>query len=563
MTTKDDLEMEVLANGVAERRVRAELRIASGGPPDDGDDDGADGRGQLQPDGLPKIVLGVDEARVNDEAISALAAESALFQRANLLVHVLRDDRGSAGKTVFRPAGAPRIVSLPTPRLREMMARRAAWLLPRRGAKGELVLSPVHPPEWAVRGVAARGNWSGLRHLDAVVGSPTLRPDGTVLDQPGYDEATGLLYEPRAAFSPVPVNPTTDEVRAAVTQLLDPLRDFPFEGDAHRAAWLAALLTVLARFAFSGPAPLFLFTANTPGSGKTLLASIVAEIVEGREISRTPYPVRDEEMSKVITSVALAGDRLVLFDNVDAATPVGTASLDAALTATAWKARVLGASELTPDLPLFVTWFLSGNNLALRGDIHRRVIPCRLQTTDERPESREGFFYADLLGHVRQHRPDLVVAALTVLRGFFAAGRPNPGLPPLGSYEGWSAVVRGAVNWAYGHDPAATREGVTEADESISSLAAVLEGWSQLPGGTDDGLTVAEALRILNGDGHGTFQLLRDTLASWSKREGLPGPQAVGYRLRAWRGRVIGGRVLVGENDRNGVRKWRVKSVQK
>ncbi|MEZ5577273.1 MAG: hypothetical protein R3F44_17255 [Candidatus Competibacteraceae bacterium] len=39
----------------------------------------------------------------------------------------------------------------------------------------------------------ARGHWNAQR-LVAVINAPTLRPDGSVLDQSGYDAATGLLF---------------------------------------------------------------------------------------------------------------------------------------------------------------------------------------------------------------------------------------------------------------------------------------------------------------------------------------------------------------------------------
>src|SRR5262249_43271502 len=158
--------------------------------------------------------------------------------------------------------------------------------------------------------------------------TPVLRPDGSVLDAPGYDPATGLLYEPGAVFPPVPPTPSLADAKGAADQLLRLVDEFPFARAEHRAAWLAAALTPLARFAVAGPCPLFVFDANPPGSGKTLLVDAVSIIATGREAARTPLPPSDEELHKVITAVALAGDRLMLIDNV--AAPLGGASLDAA-----------------------------------------------------------------------------------------------------------------------------------------------------------------------------------------------------------------------------------------
>jgi hypothetical protein len=507
-------------------------------------------------DDRPVIVIGVDEERVNNEAISALKDEPALYQRANMLVHVLRDSAKT--RHILRPPGSPRIVLLPNPRLREMLARRARWLANKTRSNGDSYQAPAHPPNWSVTGIAARGAWDGIRHLEAVVEAPTLYPDGTILDIPGWDPDTGLLYEPRVTFPKVPDRPTLEDAQAVAEVLFDLVLQFPFADNGHVVAWLAALLTVFARFAFYGPAPLFLFTANTPGTGKTLLASIITEINAGREMARTPYVASDQEMNKIITAVALAGDQMVLLDNIDTAISLGCASLDSALTATTWKQRLLGESKMTPELPLFTVWFASGNNVSLRGDIFRRGVPIRLESREERPEQRQGFKYPDLLGYIRANRPALVVAALTILRGYFAAGCPTSNLPAFGSYEGWSAVIRNAVFWVTGLDPTATREDITEADESLSILASVLDGWSRLPGGTGDGVSITDALRAIGGSLTGDHDALRDALMNWSKNDKLPTAKQIAYKFRAANGRVVNGRRLKGTPNRIGVMLWRV-----
>jgi hypothetical protein len=228
---------------------------------------------QAWSDGRPEIEIGVDEMRVNDEAIAALKGTPNLYQRANMLVHVLRDESRERG--IFRPQGSPRIAPLPSPRLREFMADRARWVaISGTGENAEL--RPAHPPKWSVDAVAARGSWRGISHLEAVVECPTLRPDGTVLDVAGWDPVTGLLYEPRVDFPRVPETPCHQQAEDAADRLLDLVRDFPFAGLEHHAVRLAALLTPLGRWAFAGPAPLFLFVANCPGTGKTLLPSLIA-----------------------------------------------------------------------------------------------------------------------------------------------------------------------------------------------------------------------------------------------------------------------------------------------
>lgn len=151
--------------------------------------------------------------------------------------------------------------------------------------------------------------------------------------------------------------------------MLDLVADFPFAKPEHRSAWLAFLLTALSRFAFSGPASLFLIDANVRGSGKSLLCDLVSLIVTGREMSRMSNPKDDDECRKRITALNLAGDTLCLIDNIVGG--LGCASLDAALTGTVWKDRVLNASEIV-ELPLLVNWSATGNNVVLSITQQRR-----------------------------------------------------------------------------------------------------------------------------------------------------------------------------------------------
>ena len=189
--------------------------------------------------------------------------------------------------------------------------------------------------------------------------------------------------------------------------------DFPFAKPVHRAAWIAFLLTPLAWHAFHGASPLFLIDSNVRGSGKSLLGDAASLIVTGREIARMSYPENDEETRKRITSIVLAGDQMVPIDNI--AGELGSPSLDAALTGTSWKDRILGRSEIV-EMPLKTTWAATGNNVILRADTSRRVCPIRLESNLENPEERQGFIHPNLLQWVRQQRPRLLAAGLTAAK---------------------------------------------------------------------------------------------------------------------------------------------------
>ena len=170
-------------------------------------------------------------------------------------------------------------------------------------------LVPARPPAWCVSAVDARGEWEGVRHLEAVVDYPVLRPDGTILCTPGYDPETGLLLEPASALPTITDKPSLRDAQAACAMLLDVVNDFPFAAEIHKAAWLAGLLTPLGRFSFVGPAPLFLCDSNVRGAGKGLLLNVKAKIVTGEAFTIVTYTTDDNELRKRSTTLAMEGDR--------------------------------------------------------------------------------------------------------------------------------------------------------------------------------------------------------------------------------------------------------------
>jgi hypothetical protein len=436
------------------------------------------------------------------------------------------------------------------------MAAAARWekCVPR--GEGKVAFVPAHPPDWSISGVYERGVWPGIDYIAGVVESPTLRPDGTILDRPGYDPGTGLIYEPAATYPPIPELPGQEDARRAARDLLALVDEFPFATPDHAAVWLAAVLTVLARPAIAGPCPLFLFEAPTAGSGKTLLAELVGLITTGREAAVSELSDDNEEVRKTITSILLEGERLVLFDNAGGS--FGCKALDAAITGTTYKGRILGQTKRTQEIPVDTVWMASGNNLQLRGDMPRRVVPCRIVPLTDHPEERTNFRIPNLKEHVRQARPELVVAALTILKAHVLAGRPVAELSAFGSFEAWSDVVRQAVFWSTGHDPHAARSVIPAESRGNPALVAVLEAWSRLPGGrtANDGVTARRALELAGQVGG-----LHEALLEWGKEGQLPDTQALGYRLRAARDKVAGAWILRSLPDRKGLGKWWVEPV--
>jgi hypothetical protein len=498
----------------------------------------------------PRIQHSVEIARTLDQAVDALRREADLYQRGGQLVHVVNTGGGTSGG-IYRPPGTPRIVPVPWELLWEMLATNAEFVK-YDVEKDETKVVP--PQRWVPEGILARGQWDGIRELRAVVEVPVLLPDGRVLEMQGYDQQSGLLYVSDGCKVAVPSEPTKDDAVRAIATLLGVVKDFPFVTESHRSAWLAYLLTPFARYAFEGPVPLTLISANVAGAGKGLLCGVISTVYSGRPPAIGVATPDDAEMRKVVTSIALAGDTMVVLDNVSGV--FGCPTLDAALTATVWTDRILG-SNVRGTWPLDVVWAATANNPELEGDIHRRLLHVLLDSKHEYPEDRKDFEHEDLLSHVRGRRAELISAALTVLRAYCVAGRPTQGLVPWGSFEGWSKLVRNAVVWAGQSDPNDARLQLrSRGDQRRDALESVLTGLEKLDPENYGSTTalIVSWLDRLEGLKCDEARDLREALERLGARVDSVG--SVGKKLGTLVGRVCKGRRLVMEVKRSNKKLW-------
>lgn len=506
----------------------------------------------------PEIVIGKDEFRVNAQACQALGREHDIYQRGGVLTHVVvQHEEPEAVAVVRRPVGSVSVRELAKPLLRERLTRCASWVKIVQRDSDECRV-PAHPPGWAIDAVYARADWPSVPRLEAVVPHPVLLADGTILDRSGYHSASGLLVcLPPGLTVNVPDRPSRADVAAAVADLMDVIHDFPFETPGHRSAWFASLLTPLAWFAFTGPAPLFLIDGNVRGVGKGLLADVVALIVTGRPFPRMSYTNDREELRKKITTLAVEGERLVLLDNLAGA--VGNDVLDMALTSDTWKDRLLGGNRIYNG-PLNVMWVGTGNNVQFEADTARRVLQTRLETADERPEMKEGFRYPDLRAHILSIRGKLLAAALTILRGWIVAGRPTHKLPPWGSFEQWSNVVREAVVFAGLPDPGETRMQLqTMADRDANAMIDIIAGVAEMDE-AGRGMTTAEIVKRLKDD-ESPSETMADMRAAVEELCGKLCGRILGYKFRHFKRRNFNGRWIDKASSAQGKNRWAVVSA--
>ncbi|TCH99195.1 hypothetical protein EJV46_07970 [Roseococcus sp. SYP-B2431] len=499
---------------------------------------------------LPEVVRQAEEALIR--------RPHRVYQRGSFLVRPglirLSVDDADAGSSL-------QIVQLEDHALAEAMTACARWQ--RYDARSRKWVDIDAPARIAAVLQQRRGLWR-LPVLSGTLSAPTLRPDGSILDQRGYDAATGLLLAPRkTAFPSVPSRPTKDEARAALARIEQLVSTFPFVDKASRSVALSGILTASVRRSLR-TAPLHGYTAPVAGSGKSMLVDLCSIISTGRAASVISQGRTEEELEKRLGALLLGGEHVIAIDNCEAA--LGGEFLCSLITQEFVRCRILGKSE-APELPSnsFVT--ATGNNLTLLGDMTRRAILCQLDPQVERPELRT--FEIDPLKEAHQHRPEFLVAALTVLRAYHVAGYPDAP-DPLGSFESWSTWVRGALLWLDQADPVVTMESVRDQDPRLEALTTLIAQWQVHLGSTF--VTVREIIECASEQRTGPLVSpsksrlvfirpdFREALLVVAGENGAINSKRLGRWIGAHQGRVVSGLRIARATMLGGNQRWKLET---
>jgi putative DNA primase/helicase len=477
-----------------------------------------------------------DLPRAIDQAEAALVArDKNIYSFGSKLVTVVWDDIRVAGGGKEK---ALRLSVMTEPALLEkfdLAARFEKW----NGTVSDFVQCHC-PDDIAKRYLARDGNWR-VPALLGVVTAPTLRPDGTVLDVPGYDAASGLLFDPLGVdFPPVPERPTKEDAKRALKEIDEVIKHFPFATKAARSVALSLLLSTVSRAALTA-VPLHAFDAPVAGSGKSKLADIPSIIATGHRaaaIGGSTARGSDDEFEKKLSASLLSGDQIILIDSVEP--PLGGQLLSQVLTQHAVKLRPFGKLQ-NVTVPSTATIAATGNNLELYGDMPRRTLVCRLDPQTERPELLE--FDFEPLARTKERRVSLLTAALTILRAWLSLDKAPEGMPtPLGSFEDYSRVVRNALIWLGEDDPVGVQETREKEDPAAKSKRALVREWWRVLASrpVTVGNVMAVALKEETTDGGDTRRVnpaLSDAISVIT--EGRDASKSLGWWLRHNRDRTI------------------------
>jgi RepB DNA-primase from phage plasmid len=346
-----------------------------------------------------------------------------------------------------------------------------------------------------------------LEEIIGIIRAPFLRYDGTIGGlKEGYDRKTGLWVDyAGATYQPIlDAKCTREGAQAALERIKVPLSEYKFAPSANeleaidkvrarghgsskeikealaaaqekagtlgRAVALAAMLTPPARPAMS-QVPLFVIDAPERGSGKTKLALAVCALMTGISPALVQGTSDSIELDKRVNAVLLTGEQLVVIDNITGKT-WGTSDLCASITTDRVNIRPLGTSDSVPVRNGFIL-FITGNNVAVEGDISRRAVICRIDPDVERPENEPHSF--DPVEYVREHRPELVRDVLIVLRSYILAGSPEQNGRVIGSFGRWARIVRDSLMWL--GEPDVTLAVDVSRASNTPELDALLTAW--------------------------------------------------------------------------------------
>jgi putative DNA primase/helicase len=394
----------------------------------------AEGYVKRRRSGLPviRVEKGKEHVAWREVQRALLRAACQVYVRASALVEPLwREEPTEHGKTVMCLS----LVPYNRTRLTDQVAHNAAAFEAYDGRSKKHV--PIDPPPRVIDTLLERQDWD-FPSITGVINTPTMRPDGTLLLQDGYDRQTRLWLKADDLELPeLTEKPTKEDAAQALELLRGLLKGFPFVTDTDLSVALAGMLTVVLRGAFD-VAPLFFISKPEAGTGGSYLVKLISVLATGQAAPPLILSNDKQEMQKELTAKASQGRPIINLNNL-------TFDLDSPLlcqmvTEGMVDVRPFGKNDQTVSCDCRgTTVFANGNNVSVVGDLVRRTLTTRMNAGQERPETRT--FDFDPVQMVLSDRGKYLAAVFTIARANIAAGSPQMDCKPLAGFEGWMSKV--------------------------------------------------------------------------------------------------------------------------
>jgi len=469
-----------------------------------------------------------------DSCEQELARCDDIFQRGGKIVRVDVDSQ----------TGEINITELFAEEIQRILSSRSCFLKPTNKEKWAYCNLPFYYSNSLYKG----RKYQHLHELRGIAMQPYLRPDGSIITTPGFDQDTGIYsdFKEHDAFFTL-AEPTIKDAENALQGILNLLIEFPFKTEKDRSAAIAGILTAVIRPSLSH-APMFHCNASQISSGKTYLMKCISAFATPFPVASSEFPRSEDECCKQLFSLLRKAPPVIFYDNVNSDLPNYT-SLCSILTEENFSSRILGRSDAqaVSTRTLFLT---NGNNVLPKEDMVRRAITITLHPTCEIPATKR-YSNKKLLDEILENRSQYVSLALTIIRAWIVAGRPIKEVPTVATYGDWSNYCRQVLLWLGLPDPATSLLIALKKDPDREILGCLLRAWYDLFGSQSVMLRSAvensndilkEVLIEING---GQSSLNHRRLGRWLKRhagcivDGLNFEQDDSVRLSAHAWRVI------------------------
>jgi len=489
------------------------------------------------PGGGEKLVIQLEAGKLDvivKQAMDALVEKEAdIFQRNGRLV---RPVLGRGTDTKGRLVQFMTIIEIDAPFLCVELSRYIDWVK-WDDRKKEMIPATV-TVSIALSIISSAGNWP-FRVLAGAISAPTLRHNGSILRENGYDPQTYLYLKSDIELPEIPEPPSKEDAEEALRLIEDLFVEFPFTNAASKSVVLSATLSTVAR-PMMNVVPAHGARAPAAGSGKSYIFDIISAICQGETCPVISASEREEETEKRITSALLTGGLIINLDNVNG--PLcGGDILFQLVDREILQPRVLGKSELVRVYNRHVLFF-NGNNVRPKGDMTRRTLIADLDTCEERPAERE--FHFDPVAAVKADRGKYIAACMTILRAYIAAGSPKQDFNPKNSFGEWSGLVRSAIVWLGREDPNVTADAVREDDPELQKLAGLMVALRPIAGQKQNAVSVTKIIELaikLHNYGYNSpvYPALNEFAQNFAGQSGKPSPVNIGRWLSQNKGRVI------------------------
>lgn len=326
--------------------------------------------------------------------------------------------------------------------------------------KTKRISTPTPFSDGLVRGWLAEPY--GLPTVDIFSTLPVFK-GGKLYAEEGYHSAIGAFITKKTTLALM-------EPEKALEYLESILCTFPFDSRTDRIGMIAIWLSAMQRHDLDF-CPAFGLSANSPGTGKSLLIMAFQIILEeGLAFSNTVN--NNDEMLKTMVGLLLQGHAAICFDNIKSGAEIDSELFCMLTTSKTLTNRLLGGNHV-PTIKNKSMLIFTGNGISFGSDMRRRSLVVNLKTNVEKPEEvpqkRE---FADL---VRDEKVRIISALFSILKYGKKMKRPN--VVGTGSFVQWSRMIREPLYKLSGEDiwQLKARDCV---DDDVSKLAELHEIWS-------------------------------------------------------------------------------------